>query len=78
MDWRPGLDFGFPDAANCHWVKVSHGALTSILGTCCSSSCVEVYRGGKPKRRVLPSHQGMGMSCSGKPASMSTARAALA
>src|SRR5664280_2820460 len=46
--------------------------LASILGTGCSSSWVEVQRGGNPKRRLRPPHQGMGMSSSGKPASMST------
>lgn len=46
--------------------------LASILGTGYSSSRVEVQRGGKPKRRLRPPHHGMGMSSSGKPASMST------
>lgn len=30
MGWRPGLEFGFTDAANRHWVKVSHGALKEV------------------------------------------------
>src|SRR5664280_2110598 len=56
----------------CRYEKGSPPSLTSILGTGCSSSWVEVQRGGNPKRRLRPPHQGMGMSSSGKPASMST------
>lgn len=47
-------------------------ALASILGTSCCGNRLEVQRGGKPKRRLLPPHQGMGTSSSGMPASMST------
>jgi len=46
--------------------------LASILGRACSSSWVEVYRGGKPKRSLRSFHQGMVVSSSGEPASMST------
>jgi len=59
------VDVAFPD-------EVAALSLTSILGPCSSSNPLEVQRGGKPKRRLLPPHQGMGMSSSGKPASMST------
>ena len=58
-----------------HLAGMSHLSfpeLASILGTGCSSSWVEVQRGGNPKRRLRPPHQGMGMSSSGMPASMST------
>lgn len=47
--------------------------LTSILGKAVPLwfwACLG-QRGGKPKRRVRPFHQGMGMSCSGNPASIS-------
>jgi hypothetical protein len=48
-------------------------ALTSILGTVIALRFSPApQRGGKPKRRLRPPHHGMGMSSSGKPASMST------
>ena len=30
MGWRPAIEIGFTDAANRHWIKVSHGPLTEI------------------------------------------------
>jgi hypothetical protein len=72
------LAYVTPDFAASHWTDQEVGwalgrELASILGTVIALRFSPApQRGGKPKRRLRPPHHGMGMSSSGKPASMST------